>query len=40
LVGYIASTENLEVQRGDRTSPKTIMAINIMPELMEAQQCG
>ena len=40
LVGYIASTVTLEVQPHDGTSPETSMPINVIQELMEAQQCG
>jgi hypothetical protein len=40
LVGYIASTVTFEAQPDDGTSPETSMSINILPELMEAQQCG
>jgi hypothetical protein len=40
LVGYITSTVTIEVQPEDGTSPEASTPINIIPELMEVQQCG
>jgi hypothetical protein len=40
LVCYITSTVTIEVQPDDGTSPEASTPINIIPELMEVQQCG